>query len=440
MTGSGWKRLGTGAPTLYYTSKFTAQVAQNLLLASLFVAAGSSSDAAMGLSSLFVAMLVPALVFGVFGGAIVDRVGAGRGYVLGAMFRLISIGLAFTLAGGGMDAWMIAFIYSLGSQVFSPAEMALVRTVQSNAPGRAHSFMVALQYGGQGVGMLVLAPLLYLGGGLTLMIAGSFVCQFAVLCLTLGLLRQLRGTAATRMQRAADAFTFGETCRFFATDRRAAYAVVALAFKVIVARGIVVTLPFYLRHDMGLGQQAVAYLLVPGIIGVVIGLAWASRAVTVARSVEIMRLSLAGMVISVFALAVLDYGLTAMAQYSQVPPIASLEASMNTTFVVAVPVAFLLGLAFSGALISARVALTESAPIGQEARVFAVQGTLTDSLLVLPLLLTGLGTEFAGARMTLAAIGIIVAIALVALESPRVYRLVRRAFPATTEPAPAQGS
>jgi len=80
--------------------------------------------------------------------------------------------------------------------------------------------------------------------------------------------------------------------------------------------------------------------------------------------------------------------------------------------------------------VSARVILTETAPEGQQARVFAVQITLTDALVVLPLIAMGVGTQYAGARPVLAAIGIISALALVALEWPR----VRAAFPMRAAP------
>jgi len=107
---------------------------------------------------------------------------------------------------------------------------------------------------------------------------------------------------------------------------------------------------------------------------------------------------------------------------------------MNATFVVALPAAFLLGLGLSTTLVSARVALTESAPVGQQSRVFATQETLTEGLLVLPMLLTGIGAEMAGARMTLAAIGLVSLAAFVVIELPRLREarlpLLRRALPA----------
>jgi MFS family permease len=130
-----------------------------------------------------------------------------------------------------------------------------------------------------------------------------------------------------------------------------------------------------------------------------------------------MRLSLIGLAVSVFALAALDYGVTAMAQYSHVPPIVRLEAYLNTTFAVAVPISFLIGLTITASLVAARVIITELAPPNQQARVFAVSETLSEALIVAPLLFAGVGTQFAGARPVLAAVGVFLLASLLVLES-----------------------
>ncbi|MGI8927646.1 MAG: hypothetical protein ACR2HN_13540, partial [Tepidiformaceae bacterium] len=116
----------------------------------------------------------------------------------------------------------------------------------------------------------------------------------------------------------------------------------------------------------------------------------------------------------------------------QVPHITRLAARLNETFAVALPVAFLLGASLCVALVACRAALTEAAPAGQQARVFAVKLTFTEVMIALPLLLAGVGTEFAGARLTLAAVGGIALCGLLLLESPHWRRrLLPRAVPAS---------
>ncbi|MGE5594415.1 MAG: MFS transporter [Hyphomicrobiales bacterium] len=428
----------TREQSLYFAAKFLAQAAQNLLLATLFIAAGTSSSAAIDLSSLFVAILIPALVLGPLGGATVDKLGPARAYPIGAALRLGTVLAALFLLGGGERAWVIAFAYSAVSQVYSPSEIALIRTLQPNRSSRAHSFSIAIQYAGQGAGMLVLAPALYFWGGSEMMLLGAAL-GFAGVTLFAALLGQLlRSTDAAIELPARQAYCFGETCRFFIRERRAGYAVVTLAFKTIVSRAIVIALPFYMQRDMGLGEESLVFLLIPGIVGIGVGLIWSHRSLTLDSAYNAMRFSLAGMIVAVFAFAALDYGVTAMAQYSQVPPIAELEASMNTTFAVALPVAFLLGIVLTTSLTAARVTLTETAPDGQQARVFAVEETLTEAMVVAPLLLTGIGTEYAGARSILVVIGVIAATAFLLMELPRfrVPKAVRAAIaPAASESA-----
>ncbi|MGE5595232.1 MAG: MFS transporter [Hyphomicrobiales bacterium] len=423
----------TRALPLYYSAKFVAQVAQNLMLAALLVAASSGHGSAIGLSGLFIASLVPGLLFGIAGGALVDRVGASRGYVLGAVLRIVPIVVGLFAPFTGSAAWAIAFAYSAASQVFSPAEMALVDVLERDRPGRAHSLLVALQYGGQALGMLILAPALYFAGGPRVMLAGAAAGFVVVIALAVLLHERLRASAANDVRPAPTAFHLGATCGFFVDESRARYAMVTMAIKTAVTRGIIVALPLYLSHDLGLGHEGIVFLLAPGVVGAALGLLLAARTTRLDDAAGTMRLSVVGMVVAVLALAVFDYGLRAMVELSGVGAVVQLEASMNTTFVVALPAAFLLGLSLSGALISSRVALTATAPRDQQARVFAVQDTVTESLLVLPLLLTGIGTEVVGARATLAAIGIVGVLAVAVLELPR----FRHAPLATPEPASA---
>ena len=431
--------------SIYYAAKFLAQASQNVWLAALFLTAGTSTRPAIDLSSLFLATLLPSILLGLPGGSVVDRLGPTRGFALGALLRFAPIAAAIVLLEGGTSAWVLAFLYSTGSQVFTPAEMALVKPLQQHQAGRVHSWLVALQYGGQGVGVIVLAPALYFLGGPTAMVAGAAIGLLGLTALTGVLAYRLRDLPVTREKSVVGALRFTETVRFFGREQLARYAVIALGMKMTVTKGIVVALPFYLEADLGLGFSALAYLAIPGVLGVVAGLIWCGRTLSLQGAHGVMRLGFIGMAVSMLALAAFDYGITAMARYSHVPPIVRIEAEMNTTFAVAIPVAFLLGLSISGVLIAARVALTETAPLGQQARVFAVQLTLTESLVALPLLMLGVGTTYAGARMTLAVLSGILVLAFALLELDRLrsrgaLRVPMPASPATAAPEAAGGN
>jgi len=424
---------------LYYGAKFLGQTSQNIWLAALFVAAGTGGRPGLDLASLFLAMLLPSIVLGLPGGWLVDRIGAPRGLALGATLRFSAVAAGIFLLDGGTSAWLLAFCYSAGSQVFSPGEWAMARPLQSQRAGAVQSWLVALQYAGQGAGMLLLAPVLYYTGGLQAMVVGSAVGFLALVGCSSLLAYRLRAVVSREPAPAASPMAFRETLRFFGSEPLARYAVAALGIKMVVSKGIVVTLPFYLERDIGLGFSALAYLAVPGIAGVLLGLYWCGRTLTVERARTVLNFSVLGLAVSLAALAALDYGITAAARYSQIPPVVQLEASMNTPFAVALPVAFLVGLSLSGVLIASRVALTETAPLGQQGRVFAVQLTLTELMIAVPLMSMGIGTEFAGARTTLAVLASVVALVflLVQVDRLRAERRLRLPIPSDEAFAPS---
>ena len=130
---------------LYYSARFFGQVAQNLLFASLFVVAGTSDSAAVGLSSLLVATTAASLLFGVMGGALADRIGPGRGMALGAVLRTGVIALCFFEFNAAAVGAGVIFAYSAVSQVYSPSEMAMVRVLCGKGRATPHSLGVALQ-------------------------------------------------------------------------------------------------------------------------------------------------------------------------------------------------------------------------------------------------------------------------------------------------------
>ena len=401
----------------FYAAKFTGQLTQALLTAGLFVVASQASNATAGLTSVMLAGIAAALCFGFLAGAAVDRVGPARAYAAAAALRMAPPVLALLFAHSMPVAIALAFSGSALIQVFGPAEMSLVRQLKPRAPAQAHALLVFLQYGGQAVGAAALAPALYFSGGTNAIFAGASVAAVAFFVLALRLAREA-GACEVRSH-AARPFAFRPTLGFLASDERARYAVGALALKTAVSRGVVVALPLYVHSDADAGNMAIGGLVAVGACGAIVGLIWSARGIGAATANRTMRLGMLGIACGALALAVFDYGILAVATVSHVGPFIRLESSINTTFWLAIPAAFLLGLSFAGALIGARVALTASAPLADQGRIFATQAVITEALLALPLLLTGVGVQYAGARTTLAALGVASLVVVLLLELSR---------------------
>ncbi len=415
---------------LYYSARFTGQVGHYLFMAALFVIAGSGGHSAMGLSSLIIATTVSAIAFGLPAGALADRLGPGRGFAIGAGLRASIAAIALFTGPSATAVIALAFAYSAVSQLHGTSEMALVKALCHRSPGRVHSLLVAMQYLGQALGYLVLAPTLYLLGGVQLAIAGALVIQVFHIGLTSFLAYRLRNTAREESMATSRGHFSGlrQTLSVFGHSAPARDALAVLSLKSLVSYVILVAFPLYLKHDLSLGTGGAALLLAPGIAGAAVGLVWSAVGLSLDGTARAMRLSIAGMTVAVFALAALDFGVSAAFVYSQVPPLVHFEAALNTTAVVAMPLAFLIGATLSVSMVSSRAALTAAAPLRIQSRVFAVQATASDALVILPLLFAGVFAELFGARTTLASLGTLCGLTGLAMWHPwfRIGVLARR--------------
>ena len=92
------------------------------------------------------------------------------------------------------------------------------------------------------------------------------------------------------------------------------------------------------------------------------------------RAPRVMRLVLIGTVVAVFGSAGLGWTLVRLAEFSRVEFLGDLVATLNPGFLVALPAAVVLGLAFTVSRVGARTVLTETAPTRTQGNIFAVQG------------------------------------------------------------------
>jgi hypothetical protein len=290
-----------------------------------------------------------------------------------------------------------------------------------------------MQYGGQCAGILVIAPLLFFLGGQTFVFAGAIVI-FGLVAASAAALT-LAGAGSTRAPaRAHDAMGLRPVARFIFTDSRAFYGVIALTLAGIISRVLVISLPGYVRDEIGIGSLGLLFIVVPGLAGLVTGLAWTSSRLSLERSTWMLRFSSMALLAGLCLLAFVDNGVTLVAQNSYLPPLQDFEAWMNTTAAVVIPAAFAGGFGLCVVVMSARFVLTELAPTGARGRVHAVQHSITESLLVGPVLFAGFATALAGTRLMLIVVTVLSVGTLAYLEWRREsQRLAESATGATVK-------
>jgi hypothetical protein len=399
---------------VFYSSRFTSQTGQGIFLGVLLILGGGANSAALSLSATLVALSVGSVFFGLPAGVVIDRLGAPRALFIGATLRLLVIAAALGAIGRAEYVPLLAFGYSSVSQLFSPSELALVRTLDRQGAGRAHATLIALQYGGQGAGLLLLAPALYALGGVSLMIAGAVTAYAIVVALTGSI--ALRLPVLPAAVRTRPALAWGDTISYIRREHHAAYAAGLLTFAEITTKSLAVALPIYLRDDLALSPVEVGVIAALGGTGVLLGLTWSGRSLTSLVAPRAMRIVLVVSVGSVFALMGLSGLLVTAAQHSQVGALTDAAYALNLGFVVAAPVALLLGLCSSIAPVGARTIFSETAPPAIQGRIFATQIVVTDVLVVAPLLAVGAMTGAVGPRASIAFVAAIGLALFLALE------------------------
>jgi len=410
------------AEALYYASRLASQSGQGVFFALIVLIAGPGGGGALGLGSVMVAMTVAAIVLGPFGGGVVDRLGPRYALPTGAVLRLAAIASAVVVLGAGEYAWVVAFIYSAASQVFSPAELALVSTIRRRRPAGAHASLFALQFGGQAIGAFALAPALFWVGGSAAMLTGAALIYAVVVVTALALGRQLPIRSYVALQGSRTGVRFRSTLRFIARESQATYAVGLLAFIDVMTKCLLVAAPIYFESELNLGRSQVVVLAGTVALGAVVGLGWAARFLSPAQSPTAMRLILLAALVSTLALTPLGDGLGTLTVTGAALDFGGLAGPLGAGSLAAIPAVFTLGLTLSMAPIVARSVLTSTTPLEQQGRVFAAEAVLSNILVVPALLLAALSTDLVSARATVMFIGVIGIALFLVLE----YRALRR--------------
>jgi hypothetical protein len=403
-----------GSEAIYYASRLSSQTGQGLFFAFLVVVAGPSEHGALGLGSVMIAMTVAAIALGPFGGAAVDRLGPRFALPVGAVLRLTAVVSALLVLGRGEYAWAAAFVYSAASQVFSPAELALVSAIRRRRPAGAHASLFALQFGGQVIGALALAPLLFWAGGPIAMLVGAVCCYATVVMLASVLGTRLRSVAANWPRTRRSALRFGPTLRFVGGHPRALYAVGLLAFIDVMSKCLLIAAPIYFQSELELGRSQMVVLAGTVALGAVIGLGWSARYLTASRSPFAMRVVLLGALVATFALTPLGDGLGTLTVTGL--DVGGTAGPFGAGSLAALPAVFVLGVALSMAPIVARSVLTATTPSELQGRVFATEAVLSNILVVPALLLAALSTDLMSARVTVMLLGLTGGALFLALE------------------------
>ena len=363
------------------------------LAGTVLVEARTQSSAQTGL--VILSSIVPAFVTSLVSGAVVDRWGRKRLLLISHLARgLVALafwaGTAFSSAGLALlTVYGANLVVSVFSQFATPAELAMLPDlVERPQLPAANALLQVGMLAGEGLGIILLAPLLIKAYGVPAMgLAGLGLCLLAAV-----LVWALPGDPA----RPADPKRTAGTDLW--ADLRTGWRVIVqdrvlglIAVQATIAATLLLILlslmPGLLSRHMGLAVEDAPFLLLPGGLGFVAGLYWVGRQGERLRPQRYITVGLLGLGLSTILLVPLTTG--------------------GGAVWAALPCILVLGLSLSAIIVPARVVLQQRPPAAVRGRVIATQLALSNAASIVPLLLGGTLADHWGIPPVMIALGLI---------------------------------
>ena len=263
-----------------WAAQILSQVAANATTFALIVLVGELTKSNTSSSILILLAILPAVVFGVFAGVVVDRTDRKRVLVVtnalraGAVLPLLALGESVTVA------YVVNFLVAAITVFFVPAEAATIPSIVRKRDLLVANSLFTFTFNGAFlVGFIILAPVVIALSGYQALfiVVASMFAGAALLCLTVPSVAPV--TAAGRIgvdvAGAAVAQTLGGVAEAFAYLRAHPPVVwslvyIALTYMLVAVAGALA--PGFVREVLGLGEKNVVVLVAPAGLGVVAGL------------------------------------------------------------------------------------------------------------------------------------------------------------------------
>ena len=375
-----------------WAAQILSQVAANATTFALIVLVGELTKSNTSSSILILLAIVPAVVFGVMAGVIVDRTDRKRVLVITNALRAVAVVPLLVLGHGVAAAYIVNFLVAAITVFFVPAESATIPAIVRKRDLLVANSLFTFTFNGAFlVGFIILAPLVIALAGYDALfiVIGSMFAGAALLCLTVPSVTPPAATEGLRMQIAGAAVkeTFGGMGEAFAYLRGNTGVVwslvyIALTYMLVAVAGALA--PGFVREVLGLGEKNVVVLVGPAGLGVVIGLGALNA---IGGRLEPMRAIGIGLIVTAAALMVLavERPLSELFRTS-----GAAGGQAHPVFVAVVgATAFVFGIAYAFITVPSMTRLQSELHDNIRGRVFGVLNTLVSVFSFLPLLIVG---------------------------------------------------
>src|SRR5256714_4961041 len=263
-----------------WAAQVLSQVAANATTFALIVLVGEITKSNTSSSILILLAILPAVVFGVFAGVVVDRTDRKRVLVVTNALRALAVVPLLVLGESVTTAYIVNFLVAAITVFFVPAESATIPAIVRRRDLLVANSLFTFTFNGAFlVGFIILAPIVIALSGYQALfvVVGAMFAGAALLCLTVPTVAPAMRDSRIGVDVAGKAVaeTLGGVGEAFGYLRRHPPVVwslvyIALTYMLIAVAGALA--PGFVREVLGLGEKNVVVLVAPAGLGVVVGL------------------------------------------------------------------------------------------------------------------------------------------------------------------------
>ena len=440
---------------LLWIAQIVSQTAQQIINLALILQVESLTGSSTAVSGVIISFTVPAILFAALAGVFVERNSKRTVLVITNVARgLMVLAYVLTDARWGAGAvlpifYVVTLLFSGVSQFFNPAELAMIPLIVKRDQLVSANSLFNLSFTAcQLLGFVILGPLLLatvLHNNYTALYLILFGLYLVCAALTYFLPEDDKSQTAAERRRRGErvgvtqvAAGAGEIARsgfhaareellegwhFIRRDSVIVSAILYWSIAITVFMMLGAIGPGFLKSVLNIDPSHLYTILMPGGLGLVIGVLIVGRIATPQNRLVMINVALflAGLVLLIFALVEpITAGLYGLAHKQ--PPTLLMVGLLGF-------MAFLLGLLNSFIAVPAQTALQERSHEDIRARVFSVFFTAQNVILIVPVFFAGALADSLGYPQTVAMIAVVV----LAIAGIGLYRI--RKNPEGPEPA-----
>lgn len=397
-----------------WAAQAISQTAQNAIWYALLVLVEEQSHSTTHLGITILSVILPSILFGVPAGVYVDRWDKRMVLIVTNLAR-VAIVASFVLFPSLLAlVYAIAFVFSVVSQFFGPAELAMIPAVVGRRRLMQATSLFHLTFtASQLVGLILLGPLLVKLLGTEpffLFSAGLYlICAILVWALP----AQPPDTVAAGERHPLQEMwrDLTEVTRLLNDDRIMLWSMAYWTLGVGLTLMVAMLSPRFVVDVLGIAAKDTVYIVGPGVAGTLLAAVllsrgapgnWTSRHALILRGLVVVGVSLA--LVGAAPLLARVFGLL-RPEGVPVDVLTQWDLLVMGAIMVAT---FFGGVGFTAVMIGSQTSLQERAPADARGRVFAVQLMLGNLCSVVPLLSFGAVSDMVGVRWIMPITGVLV--------------------------------